>query len=219
MIAPWGWPVLIPVAVVLGVAVWVLPPGIAQAVGAVVAALLGAFCLWFFRHPQRTPPPGEHRLVAAADGVIDDLAEAECPELGGRAIRLGIFLSVFDVHVNRSPIAGTIVSAVHRQGSFLDARHRDAGSRNEALTLLIEADPAVAPGLRLLVRQIAGLIARRIICARRPGEHLNRGECYGMIRFGSRTEIWLPLDRPHRILVKPGDRVRGGETVVAELLP
>jgi phosphatidylserine decarboxylase len=217
--ARWGIPTLLTVSAVLGWGVWLLPPGGPRTVGLVVAALLWLFTLAFFRNPARRPLGDGRSLVAPADGVVADIGEVEEGEfIGGRALRIGIFLSVFDVHVNRSPVAGTIRYARYKPGQFLDARHPDVSHENEANTLGIEVDPAVAPGLKLLVRQLSGLIARRIICTHGVGDALTRGELFGMIKFGSRTELWLPADCPHRVLVARGQRVRCGETVLVELL-
>lgn len=217
MIARWG---VVPVLVsggVLAWGAWLLPQGPARWIGGAIAAALGLFVLWFFRNPRRTPPPGPHRLVAPADGTVWDVDEVhEADVIGGRARRIGIFLSVFDVHVNRSPCDGTVVFARYRPGRFLDVRHPQCAEANEANTLGIACDPEVAPGLRIVVRQLAGLIARRIVCTHGVGDRLARGELFGMIRFGSRTELYIPLDRPHTVLVKRGDKVRGGETVLVE---
>jgi phosphatidylserine decarboxylase len=216
--ARWGIPTLLTVSVVLGWGVWLLGDGAPRIIGAVVAALLWLFTLAFFRNPARRPLGSERSLIAPADGVIADIGEVEEGEfLGERALRIGIFLSVFDVHVNRSPVAGTIAFASYKPGKFLDARHPDVSHENEANTLGIVADPAVVPGLKLLVRQLSGLIARRIICTHGVGDALTRGELFGMIKFGSRTELWLPLSCPHRVLVTLGQRVRCGETVLIEL--
>ncbi len=220
MIAPWA---LMPMAVSAGIlawGAWLLPDGWPRTAGWSVLIAVMLFEVWFFRSPRRTPPPGERNLVAPADGTVWDVSELDEPEfLKCRAVRIGIFLSVFDVHVNRSPCAGSVVYGRHRPGRFLDVRSPDCPDANEAFTLGIQADPVVAPGLRLTVRQLAGLIARRIICAASDGDPLRRGELYGMIRFGSRTELWIPADQAHRVLVKVGDKVRGGETILAEILP
>jgi phosphatidylserine decarboxylase len=216
--ARWGVPTLFWATLVLAWAVWLLPAGPARWAGAAVAAFLWLFTLAFFRNPHRVPKGDERSLVAPADGVVTDIAEADEPLfVGGRCVRIGIFLSVFDVHVNRSPVTGTIGFARYRPGRFLDARHPDVTTANEANILGIDADPAIAPGLKLLVTQLSGLIARRIICTFAPGDRLHRGQLYGMIKFGSRTELWLPLAAGAKVTATVGQRVRCGETVIAEL--
>lgn len=217
MIARWG---IAPILVswgVLGWGAWLLPEGVPRWIGISLAAAAGLFVLAFFRSPRRTPPPGPHRLVAPADGTVWDIDELPEPQvIGGQARRIGIFLSVFNVHVNRAPCAGTITHAHYRPGQFLDVRHPDCAEVNEANTLGIACDPEVGADIRIVVRQLAGLIARRIICTHGVGDRLARGELYGMIRFGSRTELYVPMDRPHKVLVKKGDVVKGGETVLVE---
>ena len=180
----------------------------------VLAALLIAFCLNFFRDPERAIPPEENAVVAAADGVIDEIAEVEETEvLKTKCRRVSIFLNVFDVHVNRAPIAGKIIYRQHYPGTypgpFLDARNPDCAKFNEALTWAFEGKTT------LVVRQITGAIARRIVPWSQVGDAVEKGFRFGMIRFGSRTEVYLPLDA--EVTVKLGDRVRGAETVIAKL--
>lgn len=171
---------------------------------------LGAFVTAFFRNPPREVPPGERTLVAPADGKVIAVDEIEGPG-GEKALRIGIFLSVFDVHVNRAPIAGRVV-AIERSGdAYLAAFNPEAETRNVRLDLTLE----LATGERVRVAQITGLIARRIVCHAEVGEWLPRGSRYGLIRFGSRTDLVLPAGS--RALVKRGERVRGGASVVAEL--
>jgi phosphatidylserine decarboxylase len=181
----------------------------------VLAVLLVLFCLNFFRDPERTVPPGDDLVIAAADGVVADIEEMEEDEvLKTRCRRVGVFLSVFDVHVNKAPIAGTITYRQHYPGKppgpYLDARHPECSKFNEALTWAIEGAKAT-----LVVRQITGAIARRIVPWSQVGDRVEKGFRFGMIRFGSRTEIFLPLSAEVR--VKVGDKVRGAETVIAEL--
>lgn len=217
MIARWGIAPMLTSWAVLAWGAWLLPAGIPRLIGTCVAVGLGLFVLWFFRNPKRTPPPGPHRLVAPADGTVWDVDVMDEPDvIRGQAQRIAIFLSVFDVHVNRSPCAGTVIYAAYRPGRFLDVRHPDCANINEANTLGIACDPDVGTDIRIVVRQLAGLIARRIICTHGVGDKLGRGELFGMIRFGSRTELYVPLDRPHKVLVKRGDKVKGGETVLVE---
>lgn len=216
-IARWGIPTLIQLAAVLAWGVYLMPRGPATWSALAVAVALWLFVLNFFRNPVRHPEGDARSVIAAADGVVADIEEVDEPHfIGGRAIRIGIFLNVFDVHVNRSCIDGTVAYADYRPGRFLDARHPDVAHENEANTLGIEVDEAVCPGMRILLRQLSGLIARRIICTHGVGDHLARGECFGMIKFGSRTEIWLPVGTC-RLAVAVGDRVRCGETAVATI--
>jgi phosphatidylserine decarboxylase len=177
-----------------------------------VAVLLFIFCLNFFRDPEREIPPGDDVVVAAADGVVADIVEVEEHEvLKTPCQRVGIFLNVFDVHVNKAPIAGKITFRQHHPGLYLDARNPECSLKNEALTWAIEGKYAT-----LVVRQITGAIARRIVPWSQVGDEVEKGFRFGMIRFGSRTEIYLPLNST--VAVKIGDRVRGAETVIARLL-
>ncbi|HZN61206.1 MAG TPA: phosphatidylserine decarboxylase [Planctomycetota bacterium] len=176
-----------------------------------------AFTLSFFRDPVRRPPPGDETLVAPADGRITDVAEVPSEgDLAEPSVRVGIFLSVFDVHVNRTPCAGVVKATRYTRGEFLDARHPDCGKRNERNDILIER-PAAKD--RVLVRQISGAIARRIVCACRENDVLEKGQKVGMIKFGSRTELYVPRRSLAEVTVKVGDRVKGGETVIARTRP
>ena len=179
---------------------------------AVLPLLIGvAFCLYFFRDPERQPPPDDHLVVSPADGrVLEVREEREEQFLHQPATRVSIFMSPLDVHVNRSPVAGTIELVRHTAGRFRAAFADKASLDNERNAVLL-----TAPGGRFLVVQIAGALARRIICNRQPGDRLARGERFGMIMFGSRVDLFLPpAARP---VVTRGDRVRAGHTVVAEL--
>ena len=181
----------------------------------VIAALLVIFCINFFRDPEREIPPGDDVVVAGADGVVADIVEMEEDEvLKTKCRRVGIFLSVFDVHVNKAPIAGKVIYSQHYPGTapgpYLDARHPECGKYNEALTWAIEGAKAT-----LVVRQITGAIARRIVPWSKVGDVIPKGFRFGMIRFGSRTEIFLPLNA--EVVVKLGDKVKGAETIVARL--
>ena len=176
-----------------------------------IAGLLVLFCLNFFRDPDRDIPTGEDVVVAAADGVVADIVEIEETEVlmtGCR--RVGVFLSVFDVHVNKAPIAGKIVYQQHHPGLYLDARNPECSKKNEALTWAIES-----ANVTLVIRQITGAIARRIVPWSRVGDEVSKGFRFGMIRFGSRTEVYLPLTAT--VEVKVGDRVTGAQTVIARL--
>jgi phosphatidylserine decarboxylase len=170
---------------------------------------LTVFVLYFFRDPERAVPADPNIIVSAADGLVVDVKEMEEPDFQlGRRLRIAVFLSVFDVHVNRSPIEGRVKKTTYKSGQFLDVRNVDASTRNEALAWLLEtANGPVA------VRQIAGLVARRIVPWAKEGSALARGQRFGMIRFGSRTEVFLPVGCTP--LVKPGDRVEGAATPIA----
>lgn len=169
----------------------------------------GMFSLFFFRDPARSHKARENELLSPADGTvvgIEDLAQS--PHYSGPCRRLSIFLSVFNVHVNRSPIAGTVTAIEYRPGLFRNAMKAETTDCNEANG--IKLDTAYGP---ITIRQISGAVARRIICRAKPGDSLGQGERFGMIKFGSRTELYLP---PHtQICVKIGDKVAGGRTVVA----
>lgn len=192
-------------AVCFFASVALLPP-----VSLVFGALL-LFSLYFFRDPERQPPRDETLAVSPADGVVVEVKETGEDQFLNRPVkRVTIFLSVFDVHVNRSPIAGEITHSEPMTGRFLDARNPASSEVNARRTWAIQGR-----GVTIVVRQITGAIARRICAWKQVGDVVERGERFGMIRFGSRTEVDLPLDT--EILVKPGDRVRGGETAVARL--
>jgi phosphatidylserine decarboxylase len=165
----------------------------------------------FFRDPERTAPADPDVVVAAADGVVVEIAELEESDVvRGMMRRVAIFLSVFDVHTNRAPIDGRITYREHQAGLCLDARHPECSAKNEAMTWAFEN-----PRATLVVRQITGAIARRIVGWSQVGDRLEKGERFGMIRFGSRTEVYLPLSAT--VLVKVGDRVAGGSSPIARL--
>lgn len=173
--------------------------------------LLTAYTFWFFRDPARISPEDPDAVLAAADGTVADIVEIEEPEvLHARQKRVGIFLSVFDVHTNRAPVEGKIIYRKAHAGLCLDARHADCTTKNRAMTWAFQN----ARGI-FVVRQLTGMIARRIVGWSRVGDELRKGDHFGMIRFGSRTEVYLPLDA--EVLVNVGDRVVGGMSVIARL--
>jgi phosphatidylserine decarboxylase len=173
-----------------------------------IAGLL-CFIVYFFRDPERIVPADEKIIVSAADGLVVDVLEMDEPDFGlGKMKRVAVFLSVFDVHVNRSPVLGTVKATKYKTGDFLDVRHPDSSIRNECKSWYLET--AQGP---VAVRQIAGLVARRIVAWSKEGDTVARGFRFGMIRFGSRTEVFLPLECT--VLVKPGDRVAGAATPIA----
>lgn len=171
--------------------------------------LLAAFVLYFFRDPERLLPADEKIIVSAADGLVVDVLEMDEPDFGmGRMKRVAVFLSVFDVHVNRCPTDGRVKATKYKEGEFLDVRHPESSIRNECFSWYLET-----PQGPVAVRQIAGLVARRIVAWSKEGDNVARGFRFGMIRFGSRTEVYLPLECT--VLVKPGDRVQGAATPIA----
>ena len=197
-------PFLIGAAALLGASLW-----LAWWIPAAFSFLLLIGLLLFFRDPERTPPANPLALVSPADGKVICVDEAEDPCFGqGKFRRVGIFLSVLDVHVNRSPYAGTFEKTHYSAGEFLDARHLEVDLRNENQTWLLKTSRGT-----VLVRQIAGLIARRIVGWKKPSDSVQTGERFGMIRFGSRTDLYFPASCTPK--VQPGQRVVGGETVIA----
>ncbi|HKS31776.1 MAG TPA: phosphatidylserine decarboxylase family protein [Chthoniobacterales bacterium] len=169
------------------------------------------YTLAFFRDPNRSDPSDQRAVVAAADGTVADIVEIDEEEfLKARTRRVGIFLSIFDVHTNRAPVAGRIAFQQFRKGLFFDARRPECSEKNEAMTWAFQN-----PRATIVVRQLTGAIARRIVGWAKVGDELRRGERFGMIRFGSRTEVYLPLDA--EVLVEVGDHVKGGASVIARL--
>ncbi|MBI3271536.1 MAG: phosphatidylserine decarboxylase family protein [Planctomycetes bacterium] len=174
-----------------------------------------AFVFSFFRDPEREIPPGAGVLVSPADGTVDDITELrEDAFLQADAVRVGIFLSVFNCHVNRAPCAGRVLWTRHTPGKFLNAMSPRSSAENEANAIALEMEGRGADG-RVLVRQVAGLIATRIVCAIRAEERVAKGDRIGMIKFGSRTELYLPRSWGAQLLVKKGDTVAGGSTKLA----
>ena len=191
---------LIAAGVLLG---WLTSP-----IWAVIPLLLAAFFLWFFRDPERAIPQESGALVSPADGKVTDVSVVNTQS--GQQARISIFLSVFDVHVNRSPIAGVIRDVRYQSGKFLDARSPDCADQNEQNIVTVEGD-----GQRIIFKQIAGLLARRIVFNPKIGDRLERGQRVGLIKFGSRTDVLFDPDA--RLNVKVGDRVKGGASILAYL--
>jgi phosphatidylserine decarboxylase len=173
---------------------------------AVVPLLVALFVMWFFRDPNRAIPSEPGVLVSPADGKVTDVGVYSVN--GVPRMRISIFLNVFDVHVNRSPIAGVIRSAEYRKGKFLNAMVPASAEENEQNTVTVEGE-----GHSVVFKQIAGLIARRIVFTKKIGEHVERGERVGLIKFGSRTDVIFSPEA--QVVVKVGDRVKGGSTVLA----
>ncbi|WP_263365159.1 phosphatidylserine decarboxylase [Edaphobacter bradus] len=173
-----------------------------------VPLVLAAFFLWFFRDPSRKIPAGSGKIVSPADGMV---TEAEWIETtSGSRLRLSIFLSVFDVHVNRSPVSGTVKLVEFRKGQFMNAIKPESVLSNEQTLIVIDAG-----GYDVSLKLIAGLLARRIVCNLRAGDRVERGQRIGLIKFGSRVDVLLPAEA--NLKVKAGTRVHGGSTVLAEL--
>lgn len=184
---------------------WLLQPA-----WALLPLLLAVFFLWFFRDPERAIPDEVGAIVSPADGKVTDVSQATVK--GGSKIRISIFLSVFDVHVNRSPIAGVVRDVRYQRGKFLNAMNEASAELNEQNIVSVEGD-----GQLVIFKQIAGLLARRIIFGPKVGDRLERGQRVGLIKFGSRVDVLL--DATATMQVKVGDRVRGGASVLAYLRP
>jgi phosphatidylserine decarboxylase len=181
-----------------------------------LAFVLTIFSLWvayFFRDPERTGARGPEVVIAPADGKVVLISEVDEPSfMGGRAKRVSIFMNVFNVHVNRYPVSGTVKYLHYNKGTFLNAAAEKSSEENEQSSVGIQT-----PRGRVLVRQIAGLIARRIVTYSKEGEQVQQGARMGLIRFGSRVDVFLPLDAI--LKVKVGDITLAGTTVIAELPP
>jgi phosphatidylserine decarboxylase len=186
---------------VAGLLAWLLNPW-----WAVVPAILGCFLLWFFRDPRRTIPSEPGAVVSPADGKITDVSN--CKVNGEARTRISIFLNVFDVHVNRSPIAGVVRGVEYKRGKFLNAMGAACAEENEQNIVTVEGE-----GQTVILKQIAGLLARRIVFKKRVGDSLRRGERVGMIKFGSRTDVLLAPEA--EILVEVGNHVKGGSSILA----
>lgn len=182
---------------------WLIHPALA-----IVPLLLAFFFLWFFRDPERTIPGDGGAVVSPADGRVTDVSTVIVGS--EKQLRLSIFLSVFNVHVNRVPISGVIREIRYQRGKFLDARSPDCADQNEQNIVTVEGQ-----GQRVVFKQIAGLLARRIVFHPRVGDHVERGQRIGLIKFGSRCDVLV--DASARPNVKVGDRVRGGASVLAYL--
>jgi phosphatidylserine decarboxylase len=192
------------------IAAGILVGWFAQPAWAVLPLLLAVFFLWFFRDPERAIPDAAGAVVSPGDGKV---TEASVVTVGsGKQARISIFLSVFDVHVNRSPIAGVVREARYQRGKFLNAMNEASAEQNEQNIVRVEGDGQV-----VVFKQIAGLLARRIVFRPKVGDRLERGQRVGLIKFGSRVDVLL--DSTATLQVKVGDRVRGGESVLAYLKP
>ena len=171
-----------------------------------VPVLLAMFFLWFFRDPKREIPTEPGQIVSPADGLVTEAEWIEMPR--GSRLRLSIFLNVFDVHVNRSPVSGTVKLCEFRKGKFMNAMNAESVLHNEQTLIVIDAG-----GYEVGFKQIAGLLARRIVCRLKVGDRVTRGQRIGLIKFGSRVDVLMPAEA--QLLVKTGTRVCGGSTVLA----
>ncbi len=206
---PAGWPfiflfIMISAAISYFWTLFVLP-----------GTLLSLWCVYFFRNPKRTTPITDHLVISPADGRILSTSVLPVPEdldlPAGEWRRISIFMNVFDVHVNRSPVAGKVVATTYHKGVFLNASLDKASEQNERQNMVVE----MASGQKVGVVQIAGLVARRILMEATVGDHLNVGQQYGIIRFGSRVDVWLPAATPVNVLV--GQTAIAGESILADL--
>jgi phosphatidylserine decarboxylase len=193
---------LIAAAVLLG---WLTNPA-----WAIIPCLLAFFFLWFFRDPERAIPQDAGAVVSPGDGKVTDVSPVTVGD--GKLMRLSIFLSVFNVHVNRSPIAGVISQVRYQRGQYLNAMNKTSAELNEQNIVTVEDD-----GQTVIFKQIAGLLARRIVFNHKVGDRLERGQRVGLIKFGSRVDVLL--DASAKVNVKVGDRVKGGASVLAYLQP
>lgn len=200
-----GWPLVVAAALLAPTSAWPL--------AAVPLVLLG-WVGWFFRDPRRRVPTGPGLLVSPADGLVVEITKlADDPFVGGPAVRIGIFLSIFNVHINRTPCAARVVELRYSSGKFLNAQNPQSALVNENMWIGMEEE--AAPHRKFAMRQISGLIARRIVCDLRPGESLERGQKFGMIKLGSRAELILRDEPGLRIDAVVGRSLRAGESIVA----
>lgn len=170
--------------------------------------VLALFFLWFFRDPSRTVPQEPGLIVSPGDGKVEEVEWIEFPD-GGR-LRMTIFLNVFDVHVNRVPVGGVVTLAEHHEGQFMNAMKPESAVHNEQTLITVDAG-----GYTVSFKQIAGLLARRIVCNLKVGDRVERGQRMGLIKFGSRVDVLMPAEtNPH---VKVGDRVKGGSSILGQL--
>jgi len=190
---------------VVATLLWLLTQSVALVL---IPVLLALFFLWFFRDPDRPIPTGPGEIVSPADGIVT--ASEWMETSSGNRLRLSIFLNVFDVHVNRAPVAGTVRAVEYREGGFLNAMNPESVLTNEQTLVVLDAG-----GYEVSYKQIAGLLARRIVCTVKPGDRVARGQRVGMIKFGSRVDILMPAEAIPQVMV--GDRVAGGSTILAVL--
>lgn len=183
--------------------------------GVTAFSVIGLLIVWFFRNPPRTIPSQPGLVVSPADGTVVVIEEIEHDEfVGGPAVLIGIFLSIFNVHINRAPVAGRVIGLRYKPGKYLNALRPESARENEQLAVRMQETQF--PFRRYVVRQITGAIARRIVCWLKPGDELARGEQFGMIKLGSRTELVFPREAGLKIRAQLGDKVKAGTSVLAE---
>jgi phosphatidylserine decarboxylase len=212
MVAKEGIPFILIAATIeaLALLALVMRPGGFTAITAIICAILTVWVIWFFRDPERTGPRGPNVVIAPADGRVVQVMEVDEPAfMGGRAIRVAIFMNVFNVHVNRYPVSGRVAYRHYNKGLFINAAEDKASLDNEQSSVGLETG-----GRKVLVRQIAGLIARRIITYSKEGDAATQGERFGIIRFGSRVDVYLPVGTD--VKVKVGELTSAGTTLLAE---
>jgi phosphatidylserine decarboxylase len=201
-IARQGWPFILPLLGLAVIGLMTFP------IGGGVVLVLAAFVTYFFRDPERTIPAEPGLFLSPADGqVVGIEPHAQGPD-GRAGTRLSIFLSILDVHINRAPLAGTVLAIRYQPGKFMPAFRSEAGAGNEQNVVTLRAGPG-----QVVVKQIAGILARRIVCWVKPGDTLSAGERFGLIRFGSRVEVLIPAD--FEVRAQQGQKVRGGESILA----
>ena len=190
--------------------------GCAWGILMILPLVLFGWVVWFFRDPNRVPTdPADRSIISSADGKVTDVTPlGPESELGCEGLRIGVFMSVFSVHVNRMPLSGTITKVLHRPGVFMDVRDPVAAERNESVSVSLDHERN-GKTFPVVVRQIAGLVARRIVTTVAPGDTLERNDKIGMIRFGSRVEISLPSELVDEVCVEIGQMVKAGHTVLA----
>jgi phosphatidylserine decarboxylase len=221
-ITPYGksvlaWMTLLCGALAAGAAwlAWMFSPVVL--VSLLVPAVVWGWAVWFFRDPDRESPSEPNLVVAPADGRVADITPlGEESELGEDGVRIGIFMNVVNVHVNRMPMDAVVVETRHRPGLFMDVRDPVAAEKNESTTLKLLLRQG-GTERTVLVRQVAGLVARRIVTDVQPGQSFHRGQRFGMIRFGSRLEVLLPADLVEEVRVTVGQKTLAGETILATL--
>jgi phosphatidylserine decarboxylase len=202
-----AWPFALPLLIAAALAAFAHMPIVSVSLGVVTVAVLA-----FFRNPARRTPEEALVIVAPADGKVVAAGIVECPDFpDGQALRIGVFMSLLDVHMNWTPCAARVLKAEHYPGRFLNAMEDKASVENERKVLLMEHDG----GANVIVKLVAGLVARRIVCPAQPGDVFAAGEKIGLIRFGSRVEVLLPA--ASELKVGLNARVRGGETIIARI--